>query len=145
MNTNKMQIQDEHGNIYHPETSADIVKYKNGNIASELQTLANSVSTNEYNANKHYDNAEKHITNTERTKWNQVNNKVDKINGMGLSSNDFTTQEKNKLATISANANNYIHPNYTSKASGLYKISVDSTGHISDAKKGCTWNDLKGV
>ena len=33
--------------------------------------------------------------------------KVDKITGKGLSTNDYTTEEKNKLAGISANANNY--------------------------------------
>ena len=138
MSTNKMQIQDEYGNTYYPETTADIVKYKNGNVAEVLKSLTESVSTNTNESNAHYTDSISHITNAERTTWNKVNNKVDKINGMGLSSNDFTTAEKNKLATISANANNYIHPNYTSKASGLYKISVDSTGHISDVKKGCT-------
>lgn len=34
----------------------------------------------------------------------QLANKVDKVSGMGLSSNDFTTAEKNKLAGISPNA-----------------------------------------
>ncbi|MFY4810764.1 hypothetical protein ACOTWH_09090 [Aliarcobacter butzleri] len=33
-----------------------------------------------------------------------LNNKVDKVNGKGLSSNDFTTTEKNKLANIEAGA-----------------------------------------
>ena len=36
--------------------------------------------------------------------------KVDKVEGKGLSSNDFTTAEKNKLAGIAAGANNYSHP-----------------------------------
>ncbi len=39
-----------------------------------------------------------------------VGNKVDKVLGKGLSSNDYTTTEKNKLAGIAANANNYVHP-----------------------------------
>lgn len=30
-----------------------------------------------------------------------------------------------------ASFNNYTHPSYTSKTSGLYKITVDSTGHVS--------------
>ena len=37
-------------------------------------------------------------------------NKVDKENGKGLSSNDYTTEEKNKLDGIEKYANNYIHP-----------------------------------
>lgn len=36
--------------------------------------------------------------------------KVDKITGKGLTSNDYTTEEKNKLQGISNNANNYVHP-----------------------------------
>ena len=33
----------------------------------------------------------------------------------------------------SANYNNYSHPTYTSQESGLYKITVDTTGHVSSA------------
>lgn len=40
----------------------------------------------------------------------KLNDKVDKAEGKGLSSNDFTTAEKNKLAGIAAGANNYFHP-----------------------------------
>lgn len=60
-----------------------------------------------------------------------IGNKVDKISGKGLSTNDYTTTEKNKLAGIAEGANNYSHPTYTSKTSGLYKITVDGTGHVS--------------
>ena len=34
-----------------------------------------------------------------------VSNKVDKVSGKGLSTNDYTTNEKNKLAGIAAGAN----------------------------------------
>lgn len=133
-------------------------------------------------------------------------NKVQKVDGKGLSTNDYTTEEKNKLFGIEAGANKtvvdttvnsnstnpiqnkavydyvyeligdksvtdqidelteecitelfvsgttiaytkkdgttgtietqdtkYTHPSYTDKNSGLYKITVDKTGHISDA------------
>lgn len=39
-----------------------------------------------------------------------IDNKVDKETGKGLSTNDYTTADKNKLAGIEANANNYVHP-----------------------------------
>ncbi len=39
-----------------------------------------------------------------------VANKVDKVTGKGLSTNDYTTAEKNKLFNIAENANNYTHP-----------------------------------
>ena len=41
---------------------------------------------------------------------NQIGNKVDKVDGKGLSTNDYTTAEKNKLAGIATGANNYTHP-----------------------------------
>lgn len=86
--------------------------------------------------------------------------KVDKIEGFGLSSNDYTTEEKKKLASLSdpdvattennglmssadkakldgieAGANNYTHPTYEAKQAGLYRISVDNTGHVATADK----------
>lgn len=57
--------------------------------------------------------------------------KVDKVSGKGLSTNDYTTDEKNKLRAIAAEANKYVHPTYTEHSSGLYKITVDATGHVS--------------
>lgn len=36
--------------------------------------------------------------------------KVDAESGKGLSTNDYTTSEKDKLAGIEAGANNYVHP-----------------------------------
>ena len=57
--------------------------------------------------------------------------KVDKIDGKGLSTNDYTVEEKTKLSGIDYNANNYTHPTYDAKTSGLYKITVDNTGHVS--------------
>lgn len=60
-----------------------------------------------------------------------LSGKVDKVAGKGLSTNDYTTAEKNKLAGIADGANNYVHPSYTAKASGLYKVTVDATGHVS--------------
>ena len=39
-----------------------------------------------------------------------LSNKVDKVSGKGLSTNDFTTAEKEKLSGITAGANNYTLP-----------------------------------
>lgn len=36
-----------------------------------------------------------------------------------------------KLDSIEEGANNFTHPSYTAKQSGLYKITVDNTGHVS--------------
>ena len=58
---------------------------------------------------------------------------VSKEAGKGLSSNDFTDAEKEKLSGIAAGANKYTHPAYTSRPSGLYKVTVDASGHVSAA------------
>ena len=49
--------------------------------------------------------------------------------GKGLSSNDYTSAEKTKLSGIAANK--YVHPSYTAQKSGLYKVTVDASGHVS--------------
>lgn len=66
----------------------------------------------------------------------QIGGKVDKVNGKGLSTNDYTTTEKNKLAGIANNANNYTHPN-THPAT---MITEDATHRfVTDAEK-AAWN-----
>ena len=60
--------------------------------------------------------------------------KVDKVEGKGLSSNDYTDEEKDKLAGIAENANNYVHPEFPTLSSGVYKIRVYN-GHVSGAVK----------
>ena len=47
----------------------------------------------------------------------------------GLMSKD----DKAKLDAVAASANNYTHPTATSRASGMYKITVDGTGHVTAA------------
>ena len=60
------------------------------------------------------------VSDTEKETWNAkvtttalntaLNKKVDKVSGKGLSANDYTNEEKTKLAGIEANANAYTHP-----------------------------------
>ena len=45
----------------------------------------------------------------------------------------MSAADKTKLDGIAENANNYTHPGYTARASGLYKVTVDGTGHVSAA------------
>lgn len=54
--------------------------------------------------------ADKATTYTKSEVDDKVDTKVDKVSGKGLSTNDFTTPEKNKLAGIAEGANNYVHP-----------------------------------
>lgn len=53
--------------------------------------------------------------------------KVDVESGKGLSSNDYTTVEKNKLAGIAENANNYVHP---TSAGNKHVPTGGATGNV---------------
>ena len=64
-----------------------------------------------------------------------LSGKVDKVAGKGLSTNDYTTAEKTKLAGIADGANKYVHPTHTAAASGLYKVTVDALGHVTATTK----------
>lgn len=57
---------------------------------------------------------------------NQLATKVDKVSGKGLSTNDYTTTEKNKLAGIAAGANNYTLPTATASVLGGVKIGFST-------------------
>lgn len=60
--------------------------------------------------------------------------KVDKVEGKGLSTNDYTTPEKNKLAAIEAEANKYVLPAATTTTLGGIIVgdglSIDDTGKL---------------
>lgn len=73
-----------------------------------------------------------------------LSGKVDKVAGKGLSTNDYTTAEKTKLAGIAAGANKYVHPSHTAATSGLYKITVDALGHVT-AVTAVTKNDITSL
>lgn len=45
----------------------------------------------------------------------------------------MSAADKTKLDGIDTGANKYTHPSYTAKSNGLYKITVDATGHVSEA------------
>lgn len=64
----------------------------------------------------------------------ELGNKVDKVTGKGLSTNDYTTTEKNKLAGIATNANNYSLPVASTTLGGVKSgtdITVDKNGNVS--------------
>jgi hypothetical protein len=66
-----------------------------------------------------------------------LDNKVNVEIGKGLSTNDYTTDEKNKLSGIATNANNYSHPSGTvnvpstalTGAVVVSQITNDTSGH----------------
>ena len=64
-------------------------------------------------------------------------NKVDKIEGKGLSTNDYTNSDKDKLAGIEERANKYVHPE-----THTADIITQDTTHrfVTDTEKE-TWNN----
>lgn len=82
------------------------------------------------------------INNNVSSLSNRVKVKVDKVEGKDLSTNDYTTPEKNKLAAIEAEANKYVLPAATASALGGVKIGSNITladgGTISITKANVT-------
>ena len=66
----------------------------------------------------------------------QIGRKVDKVTGKGLSTEDYTSEEKAKLAGVAAGANNYQHP-----ATHPASVIVQDSTHrfVTDSEK-TTWN-----
>lgn len=102
----------------------------------------------------HIGDAVKHITADERTKWNAVTNKVDKVSGKQLSTNDYTTAEKNKLAGIAAGAEVNVQVDWkaTDTASDAYIKNKPTSMPASDvsawakaaAKPSYGWTEITG-
>lgn len=67
----------------------------------------------------------------------ELTNKVDKVSGKGLSTNDYTTSEKNKLAELT----NYTHP-----STHAATIIIEDTTHrfVTDTEK-ATWNSKSNL
>lgn len=136
-------------------TSGGGTNHTHSNL-SILETITQALIDAWNSAVAHISDAVKHITSDERNLWNTVVNKVDKIEGKGLSTEDYTTEEKNKLAGISANANKTEGSNingnikidgiettvYTHPSTHPASIIVEDSTHrfVTDAEKD-TWNN----
>ena len=64
-----------------------------------------------------------------------LNGKVDKVSGKGLSANDYTTTEKNKLAGIANSANNYSHPSTHASTMIVEANALSNLGTSANAKQ----------
>lgn len=125
------------------QTRAEAAEQKlTGDLASEVTRAKGAESANATAIANEVERA----TGVEDALNNDVNQlytqKVDKIEGKGLSTNDYTTPEKNKLAAIEAEANKYVLPAATASALGGVKIGSNITladgGTISITKNNVT-------
>ncbi len=114
-------------------TDDEIITWTNSNHThnnlSLLQTITQILVDGWNSAVTHISDATRHITSAERTLFSTVSNKVDKIAGKGLSTEDYTSDEKNKLSGIAENANNYVHPTThpSSMITGLSTVATSGS------------------
>lgn len=62
-----------------------------------------------------------------------ADSKTDTLTLVAGSNITLTPDSTNDKITIAATDTKYTHPTYTAKTSGLYKVTVDGTGHVSAA------------
>ena len=111
-------------------TDTDISNWNNKSEKTDIPTKLSQL-------NKDINFDERYYTESEVD--NKLNSKVDKVSGKGLSTEDYTTAEKNKLSGIEEGANKYTHPS-THPASMI--IESTSRRFVSDTEKS-TWNSNK--
>lgn len=125
------------------QTRAEAAEQKlTGDLASEITRAKGAESANA----TAIANEVERVTGIEETLNSNITQlqtqKVDKVEGKGLSTNDYTTPEKNKLAAIEAEANKYVLPAATASALGGVKIGSNITlangGTISITKANVT-------
>lgn len=75
---------------------------------SSLKTADSSLTLTDNNIKYDLDNVGTGVLALDR----DIANKVDKVTGKGLSTNDYTTAEKNKLATVTNGAEPNVQPNW---------------------------------
>ncbi len=111
----------------HVHSAQDVGAYTKSESDKKTNAVQESV-------NAHSAEATRHLTNEERNTWSTVTNKVDKVSGKQLSTEDYTSAEKAKLAGIDAGANKYTLPVAGAALGGVKSgtdISVDATGNVS--------------
>ena len=129
--------------------------YDDTTVKQDITELQTDVSALETTVGNHTKSIETNTTNITTLKGNvqtlqtNLGNKVDKVTGKGLSTNDYTTIEKNKLAGIEANANNYTLPKASGTVLGGIKIgnnlNIDENGVVSATDTNTTYTTMKGA
>jgi hypothetical protein len=109
--TNSRQSNNNFDSAAIARTNLDV--FSKGETGTQISTAINALingSPGALDTLKELADAMGDDANFAATVTNALANKVDKIAGMGLSANDFTTILLNKLNGIAAGANNYTHP-----------------------------------
>lgn len=129
--------------------------YDDTTVTENIAELQSDVSSLQTTVGNHTKSIETNTTDITTLKGNvqtlqtNLGNKVDKVTGKGLSTEDYTTAEKNKLAGIEANANNYTLPKASGTVLGGIKIgnnlNIDENGVVSATDTNTTYTTMKGA
>ena len=129
--------------------------YDDTTVKQDIRELQTDVGALETTVGNHTKSIETNTTDITTLKGNvqtlqtNLGNKVDKVTGKGLSTEDYTTTEKNKLAGIEANANNYTLPKASGTVLGGIKIgnnlNIDENGVVSATDTNTTYTAMKGA
>lgn len=92
-------------------------------IQTEFNSVRTLVSDTESSLQGKIDQVSANLSSAQTTLQANIDDKVDKVEGKGLSTNDFTTAEKEKLAGLS----NYTLPTANADALGGIKIGYSGT------------------
>lgn len=96
-------------------SSTSVNPVQNKIVNAEFEEIANAMSALDLAIDGKADASHSHndIYYTENEVDEKLNNKVDKVANKGLSTNDYTTAEKNKLAGIEAGAQVNVRPDWS--------------------------------
>lgn len=115
--------------------------YNKTEIDNKVTTLNNSINNNSINTftAETYTAARPDDEHKDQYRLNiSLHNGVNKTAyikpASSAGSGVMTYAQKVKLDGIAVGANNYVHPAHTSATKGLYKITVDSLGHVSNTE-----------
>ena len=127
-NSDLFNISHANGNAAAASAVANRVTTAEGNISDIQTALGNKVDTSTYTAGM--------ATKVNSSTYTSgMATKVDKVTGKGLSTEDYTTAEKNKLAGIETGANAYSLPKAAAGTLGGIKVgnnlSIDNDGVLS--------------
>ncbi len=97
---------------------------KSGGTSAQFLKADGSVDSNSYATTSAIPTKVSALTNDAGylTTHQDISGKVDKVSGKGLSTNDYTDAERNKLSGIADNANNYTLPTASGSVLGGVKV-----------------------
>lgn len=111
------------GGIEIPNSLVDTYEeFKSGTDIPGASTESDGLMTKEQVAALNKATKDINTLSTTKADQTEVDKKVDKVPGKDLSTNDYTTAEKNKLAGVAENANNYTLPVATPDTLGGIKV-----------------------